>query len=183
MDTQTAYQNAIKFAAVKHGEQTIPGTTISYVVHLSNVAMEILLASHYSPAFNVTLAVQIALLHDTLEDTTTTFEELANNFSPDVANGVLALTKNSALPKAERMTDSLRRIKAMLKEVWSVKLADRITNLQMPPQHWDNAKKLEYSGEATVILETLTGGNTYLEKRLSDKIQAYETYLDRQIAT
>ena len=43
MHTQSFYQKAIKFAAAKHAEQnqTVPGTNLPYVVHLSNVAMEI----------------------------------------------------------------------------------------------------------------------------------------------
>jgi guanosine-3',5'-bis(diphosphate) 3'-pyrophosphohydrolase len=51
------------------------------------------------------------------------------------------LTKKENLPKGEKMVDSLKRIKDLQKEVWAVKLADRITNLQEPPQSWDNFKK------------------------------------------
>ena len=53
MEIQSIYQQAIKFAALKHSEiqQTIPGTDLPYVVHLSNVAMEILIASHNTSDF------------------------------------------------------------------------------------------------------------------------------------
>jgi guanosine-3',5'-bis(diphosphate) 3'-pyrophosphohydrolase len=44
MDIQTLYQEAIKFATVKHRNQKVPGTDLSYVVHLSDVAMEIFMA-------------------------------------------------------------------------------------------------------------------------------------------
>ena len=46
MDIQTLYQQTIKSATLKHlkQNQTIPGTDLPYVVHLSNVAMEILIA-------------------------------------------------------------------------------------------------------------------------------------------
>jgi len=179
MEIQSIYQEAIKFATARHlaQNQTIPGTDLPYVVHLSNVAMEILIASPYSNAFKLDFAIKMALLHDTLEDTDTTFEEIETTFGVAVAEGVLALTKDDQLPKAEQMQDSLRRIKVLQKEVWAVKLADRITNLQIPPSHWDREKKLEYRNEAIQLLEELKGGNSYLEERLQTKIAAYEKYI------
>ena len=182
MEIQSIYQRTIKFAASKHLEknQTIPGTNLPYVVHLSNVTMEIFVAAQNSSDFDLGFAVQVALLHDILEDTSTTFEEISKHFGFDIAQGVLALTKDETLPKAERMLNSLKRIKELRTEVWAVKLADRITNLQEPPNHWDNSKKVEYKQEAINILEGLKGGNLYLEKRLGDKINEYEKYLSEQ---
>ncbi|MFP3593649.1 HD domain-containing protein [Chryseobacterium sp. SIMBA_038] len=175
MSIQDIYQKTIKFAAQKHTDQnqTIPGTDLPYVVHLSNVAMEILLASEKTENFDGELAVQIALLHDVLEDTPATYEELENTFSKTVAEGVLALTKNANLEKDQRMMDSLNRIKKLPKEVWAVKLADRITNLQPPPAHWSEEKIKKYKAEAEIILSELRGGNEYLEKRLEQKIKEY----------
>ncbi|RTQ48914.1 bifunctional (p)ppGpp synthetase/guanosine-3',5'-bis(diphosphate) 3'-pyrophosphohydrolase [Hymenobacter gummosus] len=173
---QTAYQRAIRFAARQHQGQLIPSSALPYVVHLSNVAMEILAAEH--PAgFDVALAVQLALLHDTLEDTAATPEQLATEFGPAVAAGVQALTKNDALPKAEKMADSLTRIRQQPREVWAVKLADRITNLQEPPAHWDAAKIRAYQQEAEAIRAALAGGHAYLEARLRGKIADYGAYL------
>ena len=45
MDIQTLYQKTILFAAEKHKTQKVPGTDLTYIVHLSDVAMEILIAS------------------------------------------------------------------------------------------------------------------------------------------
>jgi guanosine-3',5'-bis(diphosphate) 3'-pyrophosphohydrolase len=119
------------------------------------------------------LAVQVALLHDVLEDTQMPEDELIKCFGQQVASGVKALTKNEALPKEERMTDSLRRIKQQPKEVWAVKLADRITNLQPPPPHWTQEKIVQYRGEAQVIYEELKDGNAYLSARLKAEIKKY----------
>jgi (p)ppGpp synthase/HD superfamily hydrolase len=177
METQALYQEAIKFAAAKHKEQTVPGTDMSYVVHLSNVAMEILQAAPHSSPFNTGFAVQLALLHDTLEDTITTVDELTQKFGKDVALGVAALTKNDSLAKVDKMMDSLSRIKQQVKEVWAVKLADRITNLQKPPVHWNNNKIAAYQTEARIILSELKGGNQYLENRLREKIAEYGIYV------
>lgn len=175
MSIQTVYQETIKFAAQKHADknQTIPGTNLPYAVHLSNVAMEILVAFEKSKDFDLGFAVQVALLHDSLEDTDTTFQELENIFGKAVAEGVLALTKNSGLEKAHQMQDSLHRIKEQPKEIWAVKLADRITNLQTPPSHWSDQKIKNYKAEARLILQELKGGNDYLELRLQKKIIEY----------
>jgi guanosine-3',5'-bis(diphosphate) 3'-pyrophosphohydrolase len=175
MEIQTLYQKAIKFAAAKHQEkdQKVPGTDLPYLVHLSNVAMEILIAAANTINFDLEFAVQLALLHDTLEDTTTTFDELETNFGLKIAYAVSALTKNEALPKGKRMQDCLYRIKKLQKEVWAVKLADRITNLQPPPEDWDKAKRMKYQEEAKMILKELKGGNEYLERRFEGKIGEY----------
>ncbi len=180
MDIQQLYQKTIKFAADKHAatDQKIPGSNLPYVVHLSNVTMEIIFAAEHSNPFNLDLAVQVALLHDILEDTGTTFEELETGFSTAVAQGVQALTKNEALPKEEKMRDSLNRLKTQPKEVQAVKLADRITNLQAPPAFWKPAKIKAYQEEALQILQALNGANAYLEKRLKERIEAYSVYCE-----
>ena len=177
-ELQTKYQNAIKFAAKKHADknQLIPGTNLPYVVHLSNVAMEILIASQKTETFNTEFAIQVALLHDILEDTETTFDELVKEFGEEIAQAVLSLTKNSNITKEKRMEDSLNRIKELKKEVWAVKLADRITNLQVPPKHWSFEKITEYQKQAIQIHNSLKGGNEYLENRLWKKILDYLKY-------
>ena len=144
---QTLYQEALKFAALKHSKsnQTIPGSSLPYVVHLSNVAMEVLIAAKYTKKFNLGLALQVGLLHDTIEDTNTTADELSKHFGDSVADGVLALTKNKLLPKVQQMSDSLSRIKEQPKEIWAVKLSDRITNMQSPPSNWRLSEKAKLS--------------------------------------
>lgn len=175
MEIQTLYQEALKFTAEKHTDQKVPGTDLPNIVHLSNVALEIFVAAMNSADFNLVLAFQVALLHDTIEDTNTTFEELSTRFGKDVADGVLALTKNLTLPKETQMRDSLARIRIQPHEVWAVKLADRITNLQPPPKHWNREKKMMYLEEARAIHETLKEGNKYLADRLRVKTGEYAT--------
>lgn len=116
-DLQTLYQTAIKFAAEKHGRQKVKGSQNPYVVHLSNVAMEVFMAAEHTPDFNLSLAIQAALLHDTIEDTGTKREELVKAFGSEVADAVWALTKDKSLPKTQRITDSLAKIKLQPKEV------------------------------------------------------------------
>lgn len=175
---QESYQKALRFASEKHAEigQTLPDSIVPYAVHLSNVAMEVLVAVKDTKNFDVEFAVQLALLHDVLEDTTLSVEALRQEFGVAIANGVLALTKNKHLPKTERMADSIQRLKTALPEVRSVKLADRITNLQKPPVSWSLEKKQNYLREAEYILAELGGSNEYLEKRLELKIKKYKLY-------
>lgn len=182
-DLQASYQKAIRFAAEKHAiqNQLIPGTNIPYVVHLSNVAMEILMAAQATENFDVTIAVQIALLHDVLEDTATTFEEIEVTFGNQIAQAVQALSKNDAIPAVDKMADSLLRIKALPKEVWAVKMADRITNLQPPPQHWTIGKINTYKEQALLIATELKDGNAYLANRLAEQIVTYSKYSQADI--
>jgi guanosine-3',5'-bis(diphosphate) 3'-pyrophosphohydrolase len=177
---QQIYQKTILFAADKHSRinQLVPGTDLPYIVHLSNVCMEVIIASQHTDNFNLKLAIQLALLHDVLEDTGTTKSELEEKFGFIIPIYVKALTKNKELPKEEQMADSLNRIKKLPKEVWAVKMADRITNLQPPPVHWSNEKIQEYLLEAVLICETLKGANQYLENRLKLEIVNYEKYIN-----
>ncbi|MCT4614942.1 MAG: HD domain-containing protein [Marinifilaceae bacterium] len=175
---QEIYQKTISFAAEKHKKQFVPGTEYSYVVHLSNLAMELFAAYQYDSNFDLAYAVQLALLHDTIEDTQTEYKELHDKFGEKVAIGVSALTKNKSLgTKQEMILDSLARINKLEKEVGIVKLCDRITNLQKPPKHWDKIKIHKYLNEAKTILDQLKMKNKYLEDRLLSKIKEYEKYL------
>lgn len=62
-----------------------------------------------------------------------------------------------------------------------VKLADRITNLQSPPKHWNKDKILNYLEEAKLIAKSLNEKNEYLTKRLESKILDYEKNLISQV--
>ena len=164
----------MKFAGEKHSEQKVPDSTANYLLHISNVAMEIMMAYHKKPDFDLAYAIQVAILHDVIEDTETSFEEVKENFGIEVANGVLALTKNENLDsKRAMMIDSLNRINEQRLEAGMVKLADRITNLQKPPSYWSPEKIEAYLNEAKLISEKLNGKNTYLNLRLNQKIEAY----------
>ncbi|MBS3993657.1 MAG: bifunctional (p)ppGpp synthetase/guanosine-3',5'-bis(diphosphate) 3'-pyrophosphohydrolase [Bacteroidetes bacterium] len=175
--TQENYQKAIKFAGEKHKNQKVPGTESNYLLHISNVAMEILLAYNVNNNFDLDFTIQLALLHDTIEDTETSFEEIKNEFDYRIASGVLALTKNKNLSsRKEIMIDSLKRINILEKEVGMVKLADRITNLQKPPKYWSKDKIQNYLNESKLIREMLNDKNEFLNKRLQMKIAEYQIY-------
>ncbi len=176
------YKEAWSFATRFHQGQTYgganPGERIEYLSHVASVAMEVLWALPTDPQLDGNLAVQCALLHDVIEDTVATPELVQEHFGEAVAAGVLALTKDERLPtKNEQMVDSLQRIRLQPKEVWVVKLADRITNLYHPPHYWNNAKILAYQQEARLIYNALHEANAALAQRLGEKIEQYSRYL------
>ncbi len=176
---QENYIEAWNYACSAHNGQFVLGRDIPYINHIGLVAMEAMAAITHSSTINAPdLLVVCALLHDTIEDTTCTYDEITKEFGADVANGVLALSKNKNLPsKDEQMRDSIDRIKKQPQEIWIVKLADRITNLQPPPEHWSTVKISNYRSEAMTILKELGGANSYLAKRLKAKIDNYPQYL------
>ncbi|MFK5880513.1 MAG: HD domain-containing protein [Flavobacteriaceae bacterium] len=174
---QDKYIKAWNFTSIIHNGQLIQGTDIPYINHLGLVTMEAAAAiANNNSVQNPDLLILCALLHDSIEDTSTTYDEIKNEFGTEVADGVLSLTKNKELhSKAEQMKDSIGRIKQQPKEIWMVKLCDRITNLQPPPNHWDNEKIYQYREEARFILEQLGEANQFLAERLKIKIDAYKS--------
>ncbi|MCU0449385.1 MAG: HD domain-containing protein [Bernardetiaceae bacterium] len=121
------YHQAFTLAAHAHADQRIADSEVPYIVHVAEVANETLAALLAAPpGLDWDLALACALLHDTIEDTKVTYAEVAAAFGERVAQGVLALTKNFELPKADQMADSLQRILAQGPEVRLVKMADRV---------------------------------------------------------
>lgn len=177
-----ALQDAWQLATRMHNGQKYgganPGEQVEYMNHIGSVVFEALTAATIEKDFDTHLTIHCAILHDTLEDTALTYDELVHQFGPAVAEGVLALTKSDTITdKQAKMLDSLARIKKQPKEVWAVKMADRITNLYAPPFYWDNEKKKAYQAEAQVIYDELKEGSGYLAGRLATKIKAYERFL------
>ena len=80
--------------------------------------------------------IMTALLHDTVEDTLATIEDIEDNFGPDVArlvDGVTKLSKIEAMPENERAAENLRKFLLAMSEdirVLLVKLADRLHNMR-----------------------------------------------------
>jgi len=171
------YLDAVRFAAARHQGQEVPGTNLPYLMHVVSVAGEVMGAIARAPIDRPDLAIACAVLHDVLEDTGAADADLAGRFGADVAAGVRALSKDKALPKEARMPDSLARIRAQPREVWMVKLADRIVNLGRPPDFWPEAKRRAYQAEARDILAALGEASTWLADRLAARIDAYGAWL------
>ena len=175
--SQDSYLQAWDFACLAHRGQTyvghMTGVEYDYLNHPAAVTMEVLHALAFHPEYDGNLAVQCALLHDVLEDTDTRYATLLAEFGQSVADGVSALSKDPNLPKSAQMADSLQRIQQQPREIWLVKLADRISNLQYIPPHWSASKAAAYRVEAQVIADTLGAASPVLAQRLALHIQRY----------
>ncbi|MDI9308771.1 MAG: bifunctional (p)ppGpp synthetase/guanosine-3',5'-bis(diphosphate) 3'-pyrophosphohydrolase [Limnohabitans sp.] len=170
-------QDLWHYVSILHNGQTYGGQNkgqkIEYINHIASVVFEIINASKHTNNFDFPLAIKCAFLHDTIEDTSVSFEDIEYKFGKLVAKGVSALTKNKDLAKEVQMIDSLERIKLQPKEIWAVKMADRICNLYAPPYYWNKDKKEKYLEEAKIIYSHLSQGNEFLAKRLAEKIDNY----------
>lgn len=184
--TPEEYKRAYLFAARAQRGQSWPGDKdLPYIAHFSLVSIEIITALNLEKheGLDGDLAIKCALLHDVVEDavkgleeTITVEEQIRAEFGKKVADGVLALTKNKNLPKNQRLDDCLVRIKLQPSEIWMVKMADRIVNLEPPPDFWTTEKKKQYHKDAIKIYNSLKDANEYLAKRLGDKIGTYKQF-------
>jgi len=170
------YVRALQFAASAHGDQKVPGTDHPYLVHVCSVAAEVIAALEIEPHPDPDLAIVCALLHDVVEDTGVTPSDVQRAFGARVAAGVSALTKDAKGAKEARMQSSLNRIRLQPREVWMVKLADRITNLQPPPRTWTREKCRTYRAEAETIADALSDASAVLVARLRARIDGYRKY-------
>lgn len=179
-----AWHEAWTFAARAHHGQRLPGSELPYVVHVAAVAMEVghaiaERARRGEPVARPDLAIVSALLHDVVEDTQVPLQELRERFGPAVADGVAALSKDPSVgDKPAQMRDSLVRIEAQPREIWMVKLADRINNLEAPPHYWPKEKIRGYQEEARMIHARLAAACPVLGARLSERIAAYGRFVD-----
>ncbi|MBU6414176.1 MAG: HD domain-containing protein [Planctomycetes bacterium] len=99
-----------------------------------------------------------ALLHDTIEDTTTDFDDLENEVGVQVAEIVAALTKNMAMPNEQRESEYAARL---VKADWRarlIKLADQFDNVSDAiASGWTGEKMKKVVGKAEKAIEWATG--------------------------
>ena len=118
---------AVQFAAEKHKNQRRKDYEASpYINH--PIALANVLASEGGVIDPDVLCA--ALLHDTIEDTETTAEELRRAFGESVTAIVLEVTDDKSLPKAERKRLQVEHAKHASPQAKIVKLADKICNLR-----------------------------------------------------
>lgn len=158
---------AISFAAEKHRHQRRKDADASpYINHPITVAN--VLKQEGGIADVVVLCA--ALLHDTIEDTQTTQDELEREFGTAVAGVVMEVSDDKSLPKADRKRLQAEHAPALSHQAKLVKLGDKICNLRdilaHPPADWSDKRKLEYFTWVGQVAEGLRGANRPLEKVL-----------------
>jgi (p)ppGpp synthase/HD superfamily hydrolase len=168
------HRRAFRFAAERHLGQLYPGTDLPYLVHLGQVVLTLLPALAAQGDLDHDLALTCAVLHDTIEDTGTTREEILAGFGAPVASGVAALSKDPRLGREAAMADSLDRIVLEPREIWLVKLADRVANMDARAAHWTAEKHRAYAREARLILDRLGPASEILSLALAERIGAWQ---------
>ena len=128
---------ALSFAADRHRDQRRKGAEASpYINHPIAVAEVLARVGGVSEI----AVLQAAVLHDTLEDTNTTREELAARFGETVARIVAEVTDDKSLAKSERKQRQVEHALHLSREAKLVKLGDKICNvrdvLYAPPKKW-----------------------------------------------
>jgi guanosine-3',5'-bis(diphosphate) 3'-pyrophosphohydrolase len=176
MDTQSndvgLLLKAATFAADKHRQQRRKDAEASpYINHPISLAN--VLANEGGVSDVVVLCA--ALLHDTIEDTETTAQELELTFGPAIARIVLEVTDDKTLPKEERKRQQIEHAPHVSPQAKLVKLADKISNLRdilgSPPADWTRERKLAYFEWADQVVHGLRGTNSNLEA-LFDALRA-----------
>jgi (p)ppGpp synthase/HD superfamily hydrolase len=120
-----AILRAASFAARKHHGQMRGDNLTPYFSHVTRVTLVLVHLFGVDDEDTITAA----LLHDTLEDTATDYDEIAHIFGDQVASYVVLLTKNPLLPKTERERDYRNRLSTAPEQVIIAKLADLYDNL------------------------------------------------------
>jgi len=163
---------AARFASLKHVRQKRKGVAAEpYLNHLIEVAD--LVASAITESDTNLIAA--ALLHDTIEDTGTTRDELVREFGPDVAGLVAEVTDDKSLPKAERKRLQIEHAPHLSARAQTVKIADKISNLRgilfTPPEDWDLRRKREYFAWAKNVVDACSAPNAFLKQEFAQVLQ------------
>ena len=161
---------ALAFSAKKHSNQKRKDIEESpYINH--PIALANILAQRWVIDENVLCA---AILHDTLEDTETTLDELRENFGEKITSIVLEVSDDKSLDKKVRKQLQIDHAASLSREAKLVKLADKIANItdiiNTPPVDWSKARKQEYFAWAKAVVDNLRGVHQGLEGEFDDLI-------------
>ena len=148
--------SAISFAATKHSKQRRKDVEASpYINHPLQLAHVLATQGDVSDVQTLMAAV----LHDTVEDTLTTYGELVEHFGNTVADVVMEVTDDKALVKADRKQYQVDHAPHLSERAALVKLADKTCNLRdvanSPPAGWPLARKQEYFDWAKRVVDGL----------------------------
>ena len=155
---------AADYAARQHSAQRRKGARAEpYVNHLTEVAA--MLAEATDGADPV--LVMGGLLHDTLEDTDATYEDLVARFGPEVAALVAEVTDDKSLPKDVRKRLQIEKTPSKSRRAKLLKIADKTSNLRSlmhsPPAGWTEERLRDYVVWAAEVVRSCRGLDAKLE--------------------
>lgn len=165
---------AVKFAAQKHQKQTRKDPQATpYIIHPIGVADHLLvIGSVHDPDILIG-----ALLHDTVEDTDTSFEEIRTLFGPRVEGFVREVTDDTSLPTMEKKALQITHAPEKSAGAAQIKLADKLYNLNdllhAPPLDWSKERVDAYFAWADKVVHALPWVNASLINAVDETIASY----------
>lgn len=171
---------AASFAAERHATQRRKGRAGEpYINHLIEVA-ELIADSNDAVDPNLIMA---GFLHDIIEDTSVTAQELEERFGEDVAGLVLEVTDDKLLPKEKRKALQVETAPHKSARGQVLKLADKISNVRSlissPPAEWTHERKLQYGEWASQVVAGFSAPNPFLlsefKKAYSELVRSTDT--------
>jgi guanosine-3',5'-bis(diphosphate) 3'-pyrophosphohydrolase len=155
---------ALSFAAERHRSQTRKDAEASPYINHPIQLCEVLTSE---AGVDDPVVLMAALLHDTLEDTETSYQDLVEAFGSQVADVVLEVTDDANLPKEERKRRQVELAPQLSARAKLVKLADKICNVrdiaEHPPHWWAMDRRIDYCEWAKTVVDGLRGSNAQLE--------------------
>ncbi|HYL03191.1 MAG TPA: HD domain-containing protein [Steroidobacteraceae bacterium] len=154
---------AASFAAERHRDQRRKGKEASpYINHPLALASLLAGCGERDPEL-----LMAALLHDTVEDTATSFGEIEGVFGAGVAGIVREVTDDKSKPRDERKRLQIEHAAHLSRRAQLVKLADKICNLRdmtsSPPADWSLERRREYFDWAKAVVDAMRGAHPRLE--------------------
>ena len=161
--------DALAFAADKHRRQRRKDPEASpYINHPISLARVLSVEGRVRDV----KVLAAAVLHDTLEDTETTYEELHERFGQTIAGVVREVTDDKTLSAPERKRLQIEHAGQLSRRARLVKLADKTCNLRdlitNPPREWGLQRRRDYFDWAKKVVDRIRGTDKKLESAFDD---------------
>jgi len=180
MNNLTTLVQAINFAAKKHSTQKRKGADEQPYINHPLEVLNLLVNVGKIEDYNVLIA---AVLHDTIEDTETTKEEITELFGADVCGLVLEVTDDKSLPKAERKQKQIEHAPHLSNGAKQIKLGDKISNIrdvsENSPDGWSKERRLEYVEWGEKVINGLRGVNSDLENHFDELVASAREAIEK----
>lgn len=169
---------AATFSAERHRDQRRKGERVTpYINHPLEVAERI---ARIGGVHDIEVLVA-AILHDTIEDTETTAEEIELQFGPTVASLVLEVTDDRLLTSMERKRLEIEHAPLLTPRAKLIKLADKICNVAdteaNPPTSWTRQRRRDYLDFAEQIALGCRGTNAALDAEFERVLASARAHL------
>ena len=173
-----ALMEATMFAADKHrGQKRKDAQGTPYINH---PIMVVNLMANVGGITDIE-ALQAGMLHDTVEDTDASPEEIEARFGYAVRSLVMEVTDNKSLEKQERKRIQIEKAPRLSPRAKIIKLADKIANLTdmiaSPPAHWPLERRQQYLAWSNQVIAGCRGQNTRLEQIYDAKSTEADAHL------